>query len=200
MAAEAEEASLCNDVPEDDIAVLAAGGEDGAGRAEAEGGGGGAMPVERRFACTGLRVPQPDAPIGVSTRNLNQVNRNEANSKRGKQQKRREFNARGRGQWYRGGGGGGGCEAGDGEGGGGGGGSETEGGKAALEIPGCEAVEGGGEEEAAGGVVGDVGLRGGDHAEGERRLVAEVGLHHGPRPAAALGAERVVGVRVYGGR
>lgn len=155
MATQTEEPSLRNDVPEDDIAVLAARSEDGARGAEAEGGGSGAVAVEGCLASTCFRVPQPDAPICVPARN-----------RRGDS------------------GGGGGSDAGDGERRGGGGRCEGDRGKTTLEVPGGEAVEGGGEEAAARGVVDDVRLRRRNHTEGEGRLVAEVSLHHGGRPPA----------------
>lgn len=73
VATQTEEPSLRNDVPEDDIAVLAARSEDGARGAEAEGGGSGAVAVEGCLASTCFRVPQPDAPICVPARNLYQT-------------------------------------------------------------------------------------------------------------------------------
>lgn len=84
MATESKEASLCNDVPKDYIAVLAAGGKDGAGGTEAYSRSSGAVAVERRLAGAGLGVPQPDAPIGMATRNLNKPteHKNQASSLR----------------------------------------------------------------------------------------------------------------------
>jgi len=73
VATQTEEPSLRNDVPEDDIAILAARSEDGARGAEAEGGGRGAVAVEGCLAGTCFRVPQPDAPIRVPARNLYQT-------------------------------------------------------------------------------------------------------------------------------
>jgi hypothetical protein len=70
VATQTEEPSLRNDVPEDDIAILAARSEDGARGAEAEGGGRGAVAVEGCLTGTCFGVPQPDAPIRVPARNL----------------------------------------------------------------------------------------------------------------------------------
>lgn len=59
-----------------------------------------------------------------------------------------------------------------------GGGGEGLGGEALLEVPEGELVEGGGENVQTRGIVGDFGVERSDDAEGEARLVAEVGLHH----------------------
>lgn len=209
VATQAEEPSLSDDVPENNIAVFAAGGENGAGGGKAEGGGSGTVALEGCLAGSCLRVPQPDAPIRVPARNLHQTKyQSTKQTPESASEIRRELDAGREGvRAYRGGDGGGlgGGDAGDGERGGGGGGCEGDRGEAALEVPGGEAVEGGGEEQAAGGVVADVGLRRGNHPEGEGRLVAEVGLHHGGRrPPAAWGGvgwsgRAAPGVRVYGG-
>lgn len=70
VATQAEEPGLSNDVPEDDIAVFAAGGENSAGRGKADGGGSRTVAVEGCLAGSCFRVPQPDAPIRVPARNL----------------------------------------------------------------------------------------------------------------------------------
>ena len=110
------------------------------------------MAVEGCLAGACFRVPQPDAPIRVPARNLYQMKHqrtklSQIQTRESASQIQREL------EWtqkegYRGGdgGGGGGGDAGDGERGGRGRGCEGDRGETTLEVPGSEAVEGGGEE------------------------------------------------------
>lgn len=68
--AEAKDPGFPDDIPENDIAVLAPGGEEGASVVVSEDGSCRLVAIERGLARALLTVPEAYAPVGVPARNL----------------------------------------------------------------------------------------------------------------------------------